>query len=151
MVGAGDAALVRTARRRFPDVRTGVRCSRGRQAGRGRRARAGCGRHRTVADRARLGAQDSHPLVRLAAVQAAEALPVPERAAVAAPLLGDPLRAVRIEAARVLAPAVPGSASLVRDPAWTRAAAEFVATQNYNADRPEARVALGSFDAALGR
>jgi len=105
----------------------------------------------SLADAARRGAQDAHPLVRLAAVQAAEALPVPERAAVAVPLLGDPLRAVRIEAARVLAPAVPGSASLVRDPAWTRAAAEFVATQNYNADRPEARVALGSFDAALGR
>jgi len=67
------------------------------------------------------------------------------------PLLGDPLRAVRIEAARVLAPAVLGSASRVGDPAWPRAAAEFVATQNYNADRPEARVALGSFDAALGR
>jgi tetratricopeptide (TPR) repeat protein len=100
---------------------------------------------------ARAGTRDADPLVRLAALHLAESLPVSERASLAAPLLSDPLRALRIEAARVLAPAVAIAPVLVQDPAWQRAAAEFVAAQRYNADRPESRVALGSFAAMLGR
>ena len=102
-------------------------------------------------DVARRAARDAQPLVRLAALRVVEALPASERASLAAPLLSDPLRSIRIEAARVLAPAVPGSGALGSEPAWRRAADEFAAAQRYNADRPEANVLLGTFDGALGR
>src|SRR5262249_7984620 len=59
--------------------------------------------------RAERGLRDGDPLVRRAAVTALGALPPRARVARAAPLLDDPLRAVRIEAARQLA-GVPPSA-----------------------------------------
>ena len=59
---------------------------------------------------------DAQPLVRLASVRLAESLPPPEQLRVLAPLLSDPLRAVRIEAAR----APPGNRT--RSPAEQRAA-----------------------------
>jgi predicted CXXCH cytochrome family protein len=52
---------------------------------------------------------DPDPLVRLAAVSALEALPPDERAAPASPRLRDNIRAVRSEAARVLASLLAGS------------------------------------------
>jgi tetratricopeptide (TPR) repeat protein len=67
-----------------------------------------------------------------------------------APLLGDVRRAVRIEAARVLAGAE-SALPMELQPAWQRAAGEYVATLRYNADRPEANVALGGFYGATGR
>jgi tetratricopeptide (TPR) repeat protein len=100
---------------------------------------------------ARAGASDPSPLVRLAAAGLAETLAPPERLAVAAPLLGDPLRVVRNEAARVL-PAVPANAlSPEQSGAWNRALAEYVASLEYTADRPESRVALGTLRASQGR
>ena len=48
------------------------------------------------------GARNTSPLIRLAAARLACSLPPAERIAVAAPLLCDPLRAVRIEAANAL-------------------------------------------------
>ncbi|HEX9207030.1 MAG TPA: tetratricopeptide repeat protein [Steroidobacteraceae bacterium] len=95
-------------------------------------------------------ARDGDWRVRLAATSVAEPLPPELRAGAMAPLLADPLRTVRIEAARVLAGAqahVPAELQ----PAWQRASAEYVATLQYNADRPESNVALGGFYAALGR
>jgi tetratricopeptide (TPR) repeat protein len=89
-------------------------------------------------------------LLRLAAAQAAGRLPDTERAQIAGPLLADPLRAVRIEAAQALA-GLQDALPAHQRAAWRAAADDFVATQNYNADRPEARVALGSFQARLGR
>jgi predicted CXXCH cytochrome family protein len=99
---------------------------------------------------AQRAARDAQPLVRLAAARLAEPLPPPQRAAVLAPLLGDALRAVRIEAARALAgaqDALPAEARV----AWQRAADEYLATLAYTADRPESRVGRGSFLARLGR
>jgi Tfp pilus assembly protein PilF len=95
-------------------------------------------------------ARDPSPLVRLAAVQLADVMPVEVRSTVAGPLLGDVTRAVRIEAARSL---VEGRETLAPDQqvAWQRASAEYIATLQYTADRPEARVALGGFQAALGK
>jgi len=95
------------------------------------------------------GAADTRPLVRLAAVQVAEALPPPERARAVGALLADPLRSVRIEAARVLAGTQRQLPPQLSD-AWSKAASEFVAAQKYNADRPEARVTLGQFYANQG-
>ena len=67
------------------------------------------------------------------------------------PLLSDPVRIVRIEAARVLAPVRPEALSQDTRAAYERAAADFVAAQRANADRPESRTNLGTFFAARGR
>jgi predicted CXXCH cytochrome family protein len=94
-------------------------------------------------------AQDASPLVRMATVQLADVMPPEVRPDVLGPLLRDPLRAVRIEAARSLA----GSQDRLpqaTQPDWQRAATEYEATLEYTADRPESRVALGGFKAALG-
>jgi tetratricopeptide (TPR) repeat protein len=97
------------------------------------------------------GVVDADPLVRRASVSALAFLPAEQRVPLVAPLLDDPVRIVRIEAASSLA-GVPDSAL---DPAqrasFARAAAEFEAVQLYNADRPEARTALGGFYAQRGR
>ena len=95
-------------------------------------------------------AADASPLVRMATVQLADVMPAETRAAVLGPLLGDATRAVRIEAARSLAG---GQDRLPQEllPRWEAASQEYVATLQYNADRPESRVALGGFRAALGQ
>jgi tetratricopeptide (TPR) repeat protein len=97
------------------------------------------------------GARDASPLVRLSAASVAGSLPPQERAAVAGPLLADPLRAIRVQAAGALA-GVPLEQLSPRDgTAWPRAAEEYVAAQRYASDRPEARTNLGTFYARLGR
>lgn len=90
------------------------------------------------------------PLLRLAAAQTANAVPNADRARIASPLLSDPLRAVRIEAARALA-GLHDPLPADKAAAWRHAVDEFVATQAYNADRPEAQTALGSFYSRLGQ
>jgi tetratricopeptide (TPR) repeat protein len=97
------------------------------------------------------GARDSNALMRLAAAGLAQALPPGERVAVAGPLLADPLRAVRVEAAHALAGIAESQLGAEQRAAWSRAADEYVTVQRYNADRPEARTNLGSFYARLGR
>ncbi|HET7204297.1 MAG TPA: tetratricopeptide repeat protein [Steroidobacteraceae bacterium] len=92
---------------------------------------------------------DADALVRLAAAGVGAGVPPGGRDALV-PLLDDPRRAVRVEAARVLAEtrdALPPEALA----AWQRAADEYVATLHYNADRPESNVALGGFHAVLGQ
>ena len=100
-------------------------------------------------DFAQRTSQDASPLVRLATVQLADVMPAETRAAVLGPLLGDATRAVRIEAARSLAG---GQDRLPQEllPRWEAASQEYIATLQYNADRPESRVALGGFRAASG-
>jgi Flp pilus assembly protein TadD len=95
-------------------------------------------------------ARDSAPLLRLAAAQTAQAQPPDQRASTVEHLLADPLRAIRIEAARVLA-GTTSSLAAAAPSAWQAAADEYLATLRYNADRPESRVALGGFEAARGR
>jgi Tfp pilus assembly protein PilF len=63
----------------------------------------------------------------------------------AVPLLSDPLKAVRIEAASLLAPVPAEQLSATERTAFTRASAEYVASQQYHGDRAEARVNLGTF------
>lgn len=99
----------------------------------------------------RRGLADADGLVRLGSLVAADAVPPDQRAALVAPLLGDPLRAVRIEAARLTAAVPAGTLTPAQMAAFDAAADEFIAAQNYNADRPEARTALGTFYAARGR
>jgi tetratricopeptide (TPR) repeat protein len=99
---------------------------------------------------ARRAAADPDPLLRLAALRLGDELPPAARVDALASLLGDDRRAIRIEAARVLAVS---RSALPPDlkPAWQRAADEYVAALRYGADRPEANVALGGFYGALGR
>jgi len=106
----------------------------------------------TNADVAALGAglNDPGPIVRLGALQATALLPTEARAALVSPLLSDSLRALRIEAAGQLADVPTIGLPPDRRVAFERAAAEFIAAQRYNADRPESRVNLGTFFAARG-
>lgn len=94
-------------------------------------------------------ARSDDPLLRLAAVRLADALPEGERPALLAALLRDVRLAIRIEAARSLSPVQAGlSGGYAAD--WRRAAGEYRASLGYNADRPEAVVALGSLETSLG-
>jgi predicted CXXCH cytochrome family protein len=96
------------------------------------------------------GLRDPSALVRLGALHALASMPPNAIASLGAPLLSDPLKAVRIEAASVLAPlASELDAAYKAD--FDRAAAENIAAERYRADRPEHRTNLGSFLAALGR
>ena len=99
----------------------------------------------------KLALGNGDPLVRRAAVTALEALPPAERPPLALTALSDPSRLVRIEAARVLAPIRPETLAQASRDAYERAAAEFVAVQRTNDDRPEARTNLGTYFATRGR
>ena len=95
------------------------------------------------------GLDDPSPLVRRAAVGVFGQLPPPQRKAVV-PLLSDPSRIVRMQAARMLAPL--GDEAFDADglEAFRNAAAEYVAAERFNADRPEHRTNLGGFLAERG-
>jgi predicted CXXCH cytochrome family protein len=103
------------------------------------------------ASMARTGLSDPDPMVRIGALAMLESVPPSQIWPLASPLLSDSSRGVRIRAASLLA-VVP----TVNQPAadrerFDRAAAEFIGAQRFNADRPEARAALGSFFAKRGR
>jgi Flp pilus assembly protein TadD len=88
---------------------------------------------------------DMDPMVRIGGLDMIEALPVEQRWPLAAPCLSDSVRGVRIRAAELLASVPPQRRPATDAAAFARAAAEFVATQRLNADRPDARTALGNF------
>jgi Flp pilus assembly protein TadD len=93
---------------------------------------------------------DRDPLLRGAAVEAlSEADPLQRRPWLA-PRLGDPVRSVRIAAARALATLAPTDLPEAQRPALAQAVAEWTAAQELNADRPEALVNLGTFHAERG-
>jgi tetratricopeptide (TPR) repeat protein len=91
------------------------------------------------------GVSDGDPLVRAAAVEALEPFAPEETLSVAAPLLSDPVRAVRISAARLLAAVPAQSLTPQQLAAFESAAAEFIDAQMASADRPESHVTLGAF------
>jgi len=95
--------------------------------------------------------RDPSALVRLGAATLAGGLTAETRVAVAAPLCDDAARAVRIEAASVLAGAPRDLFTPAQGAAFARASEDYVAAQRTAADRPEAHVNLGSFFANLGR
>ena len=99
----------------------------------------------------RVGLSDSDPLVRRAAVAALEPLPVPQRLPLAGPLLSDPIRAVRIEAAHQLATVSGETVPPALRSQLDRGLAEYVAAQEVDADRPESHTNLGTFYAQRGR
>jgi tetratricopeptide (TPR) repeat protein len=90
---------------------------------------------------------DSDPLVRMAALQQTLLLPPETRLQLAAPLLKDSVRSVRIEAARIAAPM---REYLGQDSGFEAAAREYRAAQLAVASVPESHVALGDFESSLG-
>jgi predicted CXXCH cytochrome family protein len=99
---------------------------------------------------ARAALSDPDPMVRIAALDVLEAMPTAQAWPLVAPLLSDSVRGVRIRAVSLLA-AVPTASQPAADrERFERAAAEFIAAQRLNADRPEARTTLGSFYARRG-
>ena len=99
----------------------------------------------------KLGVADSQALVRWAAVDALRVLPPPQRLPLAAPLLDDPVRAVRIEAARALANVPPQTAGAALGEKIGRGLAEYVAAQQIDADRPESHTNLCTLLGELGQ
>jgi predicted CXXCH cytochrome family protein len=99
----------------------------------------------------RAGLSDPDPLIRIGALDMLGGVPANQLWRVVAPLLSDSSRGVRIRAVALLA-AVPSAGQPPADRAkFEDAAAEFIAAQRFNADRPEARAALGNFYALRGR
>jgi len=97
-----------------------------------------------------LALSDDNPVIRAAAVAELEYVPAEIRVRLAFPMLEDPVRAVRIETARVLA-SIPGG-ELPRDQQalLERSLQETISSQQAMAERPEAQTNLGGLYAALG-
>lgn len=94
---------------------------------------------------------DSNPTVRLYALQALENAREQDRLAVAPRLLRDPRRAVRQEAAWILAPVVGALAADSVRRAFDAASTELIESQRYNGDRAPSRLRLATFLGELGR
>jgi Flp pilus assembly protein TadD len=86
---------------------------------------------------------DADELVRMAAVDVLGTLPTPQRTALLAPLLADPIRSVRIQTARALATVPVASLGEGDRGRLTKGLAEWEAVQRFNADTAGARVSLG--------
>ncbi len=91
------------------------------------------------------GLKSEDALIRLAAVQSLEALPMRDRARVAFPLLQDPVRSVRLEAARVLAPVPLEALPAAEAQVLTQAFDAYVRSLNSIAERPESLMTLSNF------
>lgn len=96
------------------------------------------------------GLRDPDPLVRIGALRALEPLPLEIRWARAGASLPDPVRAVRIEAASLLADLpedMGGSEKIALEQGW----AEYIAAKQFNADRAEERTDLAGFYLRQGK
>ncbi len=94
--------------------------------------------------------RDDDPLVRDAAVVALAGIEPVARVRLVSPLLRDPVRTVRIDAARALAPVPPDQVPDAERAALAAALAEYRAAQLVVADRPEGQLNLGVLDAEGG-
>jgi len=94
---------------------------------------------------AREGLSDPDPMVRIGALDMLKSAPTAQIWPLVSPLLSDSSPAVRIKAVALLAPVPTTDQPPADRERFDHAAAEFVAAQRLNADRPEARSALGNF------
>ena len=101
--------------------------------------------NRATLDALAASLRDPNSLVRLGILRSLANAPLNARLSLAAPLLSDLVRAVRIEAASVIAPVPAAQFSAEQRAAFERAASEYVESQRYNSDRAEARVNVGTF------
>jgi Flp pilus assembly protein TadD len=95
--------------------------------------------------------EDKDPLVRLGALMALDAYAPADRPGLALLLLDDPVRSVRIEAARLLASARQQSLSATQRSRLDRALEEYRQVQLLNGDRAEAHLNLGLLHMDLGQ
>src|SRR3954465_13316776 len=102
-------------------------------------------------DLARKGLADPDPMVRIGALDMLEAAPAAQIWPLVSPLLSDANRGVRLRAVALLAAAPTANQPPADCARFERAAGEFITAQKLNADRPEARSALGAFYAQRGR
>ena len=100
---------------------------------------------------AQAGLADPDPMVRIGALDMLENVPITQSWPLASPLLSDPVRGVRIRAASLLVSVPTANQPPADRDRFDRAAAEFIAAQRFNADRPEARATLGNFFARRGQ
>ena len=98
----------------------------------------------------RTSLQDDDPLVRREATRALPPLTLEDRAMLGIPLLTDPVRAVRIEAARALA-GTPASLSNDQKAALDRAISELIASEMASSERPQSHMDLALLYAQMGR
>ncbi|MCE2391303.1 MAG: tetratricopeptide repeat protein [Proteobacteria bacterium] len=96
------------------------------------------------------GLAASDPLLRWGAALASQALPPDERLARLTPLLSDPVRLVRVEAARLLAPSAGVSLPAAQSRALDAALEEYRREQWAQSDQPAAHANLGALHADLG-
>ncbi len=96
------------------------------------------------------GLIDEDAMVRIASIGALEGLQPAMLVQLVFPLLDDPVRSVRIEAARVLAPVPAGQLQGEQMSIYNRAVNEYIESQTANADRPEALLNLGIYYLAKG-
>ncbi len=94
---------------------------------------------------------DVDPLVRAAAVGALADTDPALRAQLLPPLLGDPVRQVRMDVARALAGEAERRLAQQERTRFSAALDEYVAAESFNADRPEGRTNLGNLHALQGR
>jgi tetratricopeptide (TPR) repeat protein len=87
--------------------------------------------------------KDKNELVRLSALRALDNLDAPARLQFIYPLLTDPVRAVRIEAARIMAAVPRNMLSEQQRIIIDNAIDEYIDAQRVNADRPEAHINIG--------
>jgi len=90
------------------------------------------------------------PLLRVNALSALEYVPLNARAPLVLELLDDPVRAVRIEAGRLMAGMQINKLSVEQRRQLTSAWREFIDAQTANAERPEAQINLGNYYVAQG-
>jgi predicted CXXCH cytochrome family protein len=96
------------------------------------------------------GLADDDPMLRLVALEALEPLPVAVRARFAFPLLHDRVRAVRIEAARMLAGIPVADLPAEQRSRLEKGFDEYLQAQQAMAERPEAQLSMGNLYAARG-
>ena len=96
------------------------------------------------------GLNDADAQVRLASVDAMSSLAPAQRRRYLAHMTGDSVRAVRTGAARALAGAAEAGLTATERVAFDTALAEYIATLDYNADRPESQLSLGNLWSARG-
>ena len=100
---------------------------------------------------ARAGLADPDPMVRIGALDMIGSLPPQQQWPLAYPLLADPVRGVRHRAVSLLAFRRASEMANDERRRFESAAAEFIAAQRLNDDRPEARTTLANFFARQGR
>ena len=106
---------------------------------------------RSVIPPIRKSLADPSPLVRMSALGTLDMFEPSERVSMAYPLLTDPTRAVRLEAARVLASVSVSVLGQGQREAVDAAISEYEASIHVNRERPEAHLQLGVLHASQGR